>query len=204
MTKRKYKTGQDRGQARLLPPRIEDYVGADNGVRLIDGFVDGLDLAELGFSHTEGDVGAGQPPFHPGDLLKLYLYGYTNRLRSSRRLACEALRNLEVIWLLKDLTPGYRTISSFRAANAAALKAMSRHLVGLAGRLGLLGNEVVAIDGAFFDGSASKASIVTKTRLALRLAALERDITEYDEMLAVVEAVLGTGNDGALSGRVGE
>ena len=188
MTQRLFKTGHSRQQASLLPPRIEDYVGPDNPVRAIDAFVDGLDLAALGFRHAEAYGGAGQPPFHPGDLLKLYLYGYTNSVRSSRRLERESLRNLEVIWLLRGLSPGYRTIATFRRDNAAALAAANRHLLGLARRLDLLGGEVVAIDGAFFHGDASRASITTKSRLAERLAALQRDIAAYDAALAENDA----------------
>ena len=105
-----------REQASLLPPRIEDYVERDNPVRAIDGYVEALDLAKHGFGHAERGVGVGQP-YDPADLLKLYLYGYLNQVRSSRRLEREACRNLELIWLLKGLTPGYRTIATFRKEN---------------------------------------------------------------------------------------
>src|SRR6185369_14480599 len=121
----------------------------------------------------------GRPSYHPSALLKLYLYGYINRVRSSRRLEREAGRNLEVIWLLKGLTPGYRTIAKFRRDNWAGLKAANREFVLLARQLGLVGGTLVAIDGAFFDGSASKASIKTRKRLAKQLAALDRDIESY-------------------------
>jgi len=188
MLGRTFKTGRGRAQASLLPARVEDYVALDNPVRAIDAYVDGLDLAALGFRHTAGEIGAGQPPFHPGDLLKLYLYGYTNGVRSSRRLEREALRNLEVMWLLDGLTPGYRTIATFRKDNAAALAAANRHLLNLARKLDLLGGALVAVDGAFFHGDASKASIVTKKRLTERLAALERDIAAYDAALASNDA----------------
>lgn len=206
MAHRTYKTGQDRGRVSLLPPRIEDYVGADNPVRLIDALVDGLDLAALGFSNTDASSGPGQPAFAPGDLLKLYLYGYINRVRSSRRLEQETRRNLEVLWLLKGLSPGYRTIASFRRVNAAGLKATTRQLLALADKLGLVGGELVAIDGAFFDANASKASILTQTRLAERLAKLERDIAAYDETLACNDAAedsalaedIAPAEDGAL------
>ena len=111
MTNRAFKSGESRGQASLLPPRIEDYVGPDNPVRAIESFVCALDLAKLGFSHADrGPEAMGQPPYDPADLLKLYLYGYINQVRSSRRLEREACRNLELIWLLRNLRPGYRTI----------------------------------------------------------------------------------------------
>ena len=124
-----FKSGESREQPSLLPPRIEDYVGPDNAVRAIDGFVGALDLAKLGFRHADHGSGAGQPPYDPSDLLKLYLYGYINQVRSSRRLEREACRNLELIWLLKTLKPGYRTIANFRKEYWAALKATSRNFV---------------------------------------------------------------------------
>jgi transposase len=114
MTNHTFKSGESRDQGSLLPARVEDYVGPDNPVRAIESFVCALDLAKLGFRHAKRFVGAGQPPYDPADLLKLYLYGYINQVRSSRRLEREACRNLELIWLLKSLKPGYRTIANFR------------------------------------------------------------------------------------------
>lgn len=188
MSNRPFKTGQCREQASFLPPRIEDYVGADNPVRAIEAYAQSLDLAALGFRHAEGDGGAGQPPYDPADLLKLYLYGYLNQVRSSRRLEREARRNVELIWLLKGLAPGYRTIGNFRQDNRDALKAANREFVLLARALDLLGGELVAIDGAFFHGDASKASIVTAKRLAEQVSALERDIAAYAEALEANDA----------------
>jgi transposase len=117
MTNRAFKSGESREQGSLLPARIEDYVGPDNPVRAIESYVCVLDLAKLGFRHAERGVEVGQPPYDPADLLKLYLYGYINQVRSSRRLEREACRNLELIWLLKNLRPGYRTIANFRKEN---------------------------------------------------------------------------------------
>jgi transposase len=185
MTNRTYKIGHSREQVSLLPPCLEDYVGPDNPVRAIDSYVDSLNLRGLGFCDVGSDGGAGQPPYAPGDLLKLYLYGYLNQVRSSRRLAREARRNVEVMWLLRSLTPGYRTIADFRKSNAAGLQAANREFVRLARRLDLLGGELVAIDGAYFHGDASKASILTEQRLAEQMAALDRSIAEY---AAAVEA----------------
>jgi transposase len=180
MTNHAFKSGESREQASLLPPRIEDYVGPDNPVRAIESFVCALDLAKLGFRHAErGAEAMGQPPHDPGDLLKLYLYGYINQVRSSRRLEREACRNLELIWLLKSLRPGYRTIANFRKENWAALKAVNRGFVLLVGELGLVGGAVVAIDGAFFHGDASKASIFTRKRLADQIARLDLEIEAY-------------------------
>jgi transposase len=118
MTNRTFKIGESRDQGCLLPPRIEDYVGSDNPVRAIESYVRALDLAKLGFRHADRKADeVGQPPYDPADLLKLYLYGYINQVRSSRRREREACRNLELIWLLKNLKPGYRTIANFRKEN---------------------------------------------------------------------------------------
>ena len=184
MTNRAFKTGDSRDQACLLPPRIEDYVGPDNPVRAIESFVCALDLAKLGFRHADrGAEEVGQPPYDPADLLKLYLYGYINQIRSSRRLEREASRNLELIWLLKNLRTGYRTIANFRKENWVALKAANRSFVLLVRALGLVGGSVVAIDGSFFHGDASKASIFTRKRLADQIAKLDREIEAYGKSL---------------------
>jgi transposase len=184
MTNRTFKTGASREQASLLPPRIEDYVGPDNAVRAIESYVCALDLAKLGFRHADrGAEEMGQPPYDPADLLKLYLYGYINQIRSSRRLEREACRNLELIWLLKNLKPGYRTIANFRKENWAALKATNRSFVLLVRELGLVGGSVVAIDGSFFHGDASKASIFTRKRLAEQIAKLDQEIEAYGKFL---------------------
>src|SRR3984893_17127307 len=191
MTNRAFKTGESRGQPRLLPPRIEDYVGLDNPVRAIESFVGALDLAKLGFRHADRGVEMGQPPYDPADLLKLYLYGYINRVRSSRRLEREASRNLELIWLLKNLRPGYRTIANFRKENWKALKAVNRGFVLLVRELGLVGGAVVAIDGSFFHGDASKASIFTRKRLAEQVARLDLEIDAYGKSLEDNDAAEG-------------
>jgi transposase len=184
MTNHGFKSGESREQVSLLPARIEDYVGPDNPVRAIEAFVSGLDLAKLGFRHADrGAEEMGQPPYDPADLLKLYIYGYTNRIRSSRLLAQEACRNLELIWLLKHLKPGYRTIANFRKENWKALKAANRSFVLLARELDLVGGSVVAIDGSFFHGDASKASIFTRKRLKEQIVKLDREIEAYRQSL---------------------
>ena len=188
MTNCTFKSGDSREQPSLLPPRIEDYVGPDNPVRAIDGFVSALDLAKLGFRHAERGVGVGQPPYDPSDLLKLYLYGYINQVRSSRRLEREACRNLELIWLLKNLKPGYRTIASFRKENWAALKAANRSFVLLLRELGLVGGTLVAVDGALFHGNASKDSIFTRGKLAKQIARLDQEIEDYGKSLDTNDA----------------
>src|SRR5258707_4544867 len=179
MTNHTFKTGESREQACLLPPRIEDYVGPDNPVRAIESFVRALDLAKLGFRHADRGVEVGQPPYDPADLLKLYLYGYINQIRSSRRLEREACRNLELIWLLKNLKPGYRTIANFRKENWAALKAANRSFVLLLRELGLVGGTLVAVDGALVHGNASKDSILTRGKLTKPIAQPDQDIQTY-------------------------
>ena len=204
MTNHTFKTGCCREQASFLPPRVEDYVDRNNPVRAIETYVEALDVEALGFCHPGwGGGGAGQPPYHPADLLKLYLYGYLNRIRSSRRLEREARRNLELIWLLDGLTPGYRTIANFRKDNWAPLKAANRDFVLLVRELDLVGGERVAIDGAFFHGDASKGSIKTRNKLAERLAALDRDIEAYGAALAANDAVGDTAQAAAGQARAG-
>ena len=190
MTNCPFKTGESREQPSLLPPRIEDYVGPDNPVRAIESYVCALDLAKLGFRHADRTADEmGQPPYDPADLLKLYLYGYINQVRSSRRLEREASRNLELIWLLKNLKPGYRTIANFRKENWEALKAVNCSFVLLVRELGLVGGSVVAIDGSFFHGDASKASIFTRKRLAEQITKLDLEIEAYGKSLEDNDAV---------------
>jgi transposase len=147
-----------------------------------------LDLAKLGFRHAKRGAGSGQPPYDPSDLLKLYLYGYINRIRSSRQLEREAGRNLELIWLLKNLKPGYRTIASFRKENWAALKSANRSFVLLLRELDLIGGTRIAIDGALFHGNASKGSIFTQKKLARQIAELDKEIEAYGKSLEANDA----------------
>ena len=141
-----YIEGHARDQALLLPASVEDYVAADNPVRFIDAFVDDLDLGNAGFQRTRPKA-TGRPGYDPADMLKLYLYGYLNRVRSSRRLAAEATRNLELIWLLRGVRPDFRTIADFRCDNRAAFKAVFRAFVLLCRKLDLFGRELLAVDG---------------------------------------------------------
>jgi transposase len=204
MTIRSFKTGVSREQPSFLPPRIEDYVDPNNPVRAIDVFVDKLDLEKLGFTVPSSAGGAGQPPYHPGDLLKLFIYGYLFRIRSSRALARELSRNLELIWLLRGLKPCFRTIATFRKDNWAGLKAVNREFVLMMRELKLVGGEVVAVDGAFFHGDASRGSIKTQKRLAAQLAEIDRDIEEYGAAVAksdAAEAGQGGGAAGEKSGQ---
>ena len=139
-------SGHDRSQLLLLPEAVDDYVGPDNPVRFIDAFVDGLDLAAASFAHVEPKV-TGRPGYAPANLLKLYIYGYLNRVRSSRRLEAETHRNIEVIWLLRHLKPDFKTIADFRRDNRNAFRQIFREFVLLCRQLDLFGRELLAVDG---------------------------------------------------------
>jgi transposase len=201
MNPRQYKQGIPRQQGYLLPPSVEEYVGEDNPVRAIEAYVNSLDLTALGFHNAEGELTPGQPAFAPQALLKLYLYGYLHRVRSSRRLAAECQRNLEVIWLLEGLRPGYKTIADFRQDNLKALKGVNRDFVQLCKELDLFGAELVGIDGSFFRGNVAKASIYTAERLKRALVRVEQDIADYLAELNQVDQQEGSarGSDPQLS-----
>lgn len=139
-------SGHDRSQILLFPEAINDYVGSDNPVRFSDAFVDGLDLAAAGFVRVEAKP-TGRPGWAPAGMLKLYVYGYLNRIRSSRRLEAETHRNIEVIWLLRHLKPDFKTIADFRRDNRAAFKPVFREFVLLCRQLDLFGRELLAVDG---------------------------------------------------------
>jgi transposase len=185
---RRYKQGTARGYEARLPRRIDDCVGADNPVRAIDAYVDTVDLVALGFVNAGGALRCGQPAFAPAALLKLYIAGYLDRVHSSRRLARECRRNLEFMWLLEGLTPGYRTIAAFRQHNGPALRAVCKDFIALCQDLDLFGGEAIGIDGAFFNASASDASVITKTTLQKRLKQLECDIAAYHHALDTQDA----------------
>jgi transposase len=121
----KHIEGMDRNQLTLMPEAVEDYIAAENPVRFLDAFVENLDLKELGFQRIETEE-CGRPPYHSGDLLRLFIYGYLNRIRSSRLLEKEAQCNLELMWLLKRLTPDFKTIADFRRDNGQAIRAVCR------------------------------------------------------------------------------
>src|SRR5918998_3074135 len=139
--------GHDRSQTLLLPESVDDYVGPENPVRFIDAFVDGLDLTAAGFVRVTPQV-TGRPGYAPKDLLKLYVYGYLNRVRSSRRLEAETHRNIEVIWLLRHLKPDFKTIADFRRDNRKVFRSVFRQFVLLCKQLDLFGRELLAVDGA--------------------------------------------------------
>ena len=173
-----YIGGENREQTVLFPESIEEYVDGNNAVRVIDAYVDSLQMAELGFGHTV-PCDTGRPPYDPRDILKLYVYGYMNRIRSSRRLETESKRNLEVIWLLRKLSPDHKTIARFRRENAAALKNVFRDFVKLCEKLDLYGKELIAIDGSKFKAVNSKDRNYTEKKLQDRIGRIEEKIREY-------------------------
>jgi transposase len=170
--------GHDRCQLLLLPEVVDDYVGADNPVRFIDAFVDGLDLAALGFIGTVPKA-TGRPGYAPADLLKLYIYGYLNRVRSSRRLEAETHRNIEVIWLLRHLKPDFKTIADFRRDNRAAFRAVFREFVVLCRQLGLFGRELLAVDGTRIKAVNNKDRNFTRTSLRQYIDAADKRLADY-------------------------
>src|SRR6202795_3145187 len=170
--------GLERDQLLLLPEAVDDYVGSDNPVRFIDAFVDGLDLAAAGFLRVEPKA-MGRPGYAPGDLLKLYIYGYLNRVRSSRRLETECHRNIEVLWLLRTLKPDFKTIADFRRDNRAAFRAVFRQFVLLCRRLDLYGRELLAVDGPRIKAVNNKDRNFTRNSLEKFIRAADERLDEY-------------------------
>ena len=170
--------GFERDQLLLLPQAVDDYVGADNPVRFIDAFVDGLDLAAAGFSRVAAKA-TGRPAYAPGDLLKLNIYGYLNRVRSSRRLEAECHRNIEVIWLLRTLKPDFKTIADFRRDNRAAFRAVFRQFVLLCRRLDLYGRELLAVDGTRIKAVNNKDRNFARSSLREFIRAADARLEDY-------------------------
>ena len=174
--------GSDREQMTLLPEALDDYVARDNPVRFLDTFIDSLDLKSLAFEHIVLKE-TGRPPYHPADLLKLYVYGYLNRIRSSRRLETESGRNLELMWLLRRLTPDFKTIADFRRDNRQAIRRVCRQFTVFCRQLELFGGELVAIDGSKFKAQNAKGRNFTQAKLKRQLKELDQKIDEYLEEL---------------------
>jgi transposase len=170
--------GADRGQSTLLPECLDDWIDDDNPVRAVDVFVDGLNLVELGFDGVVPEA-TGRPSYHPSALLKLYIYGYLNRVQSSRRLEREAGRNLEVIWLLRRLTPDDKTIADFRKDNGPAIKKVCTQFVALCRQMGLLNGASVAIDGSKFKAVNTRDKNFTRGKVERRRTQLEESVARY-------------------------
>jgi transposase len=178
----KYIQGQNRSQTYLFPVSIDDAIDAENEVRLIDIFIDSLALEDYGFQieHTEN----GRPAYHPGDLLKLFIYGYMNKIRSSRRLEKESKRNIEVMWLLGSLQPDHNTISNFRRDNPRAIKKVFIETVKIANYFNLIGATLIAGDSSKFRAQNSKKNNFNEKKISRHLEYIEKKLQEYNQALA--------------------
>ncbi len=170
--------GEDRSQSTLLPERLDDYVTEDNPVRVVDVFVDNLDLAALGFDRAIAQA-TGRPGYHPATLLKIYIYGYLNRVQSSRRLEREAQRNIELMWLTGRLAPDFKTIADFRKDNGAAIRQVCREFVQLCRRLDLFSQALVTIDGSKFKAVNNRDRNYTRAKVQRRLEQIEESVARY-------------------------
>ncbi|MCP4204697.1 MAG: IS1182 family transposase [bacterium] len=175
---KRFVEGADRGQSTLLPECLDDWIGEDNPVRAIDVFVDALDLAELGFGRVAPKA-TGRPSYHPSVLLKLYIYGYLNRVQSSRRLEREAGRNVEAMWLTGRLAPDHKTIADFRKDNGRAIRKVCARFVGLCRALGLLAEASVAIDGSKFKAVNNRDRNFTRAKMVRRMMQIEESVARY-------------------------
>lgn len=173
-----YVKGEARGQSSLFPPSLDELVPVDHPVRVIAAFVEVLDLGEAGFERSEPGT-MGRPAYDPADLLKLYLYGYLNRIRSSRRLERECARNVEVMWLLGRLAPDFKTVADFRRRNGEAFVRVCRAFVAFCRKANLLGAELVAIDGSKFKAVSAKKRVVTTRVLEEEGRRLDARIAQY-------------------------
>jgi transposase len=171
-------TGHHRNQTVLFPDTLDEYVDKENPVRFIDAFIDSLNLEKIGFKHAV-PCDEGRPSYDPSDLLKLYVYGYLNQIRSSRKLERECHRNVEAIWLMKKLTPDFKTIADFRKNNVGCVKPVFKEFVYLCRSLDLYGAQLVAVDGSKFKAVNSKSNNFNEKTVALRLKRTEEKIAEY-------------------------
>src|SRR5918993_1355142 len=175
---KRFVQGQERSQGTLFPVCLGEYISEDNPVRVIDVFVDELDLRALGFERVIPQA-TGRPAYHPAALLKIYIYGYLNRIPSSRRLEQETGRNLELMWLTGQLQPDHKTIACFRKDNGPAIRAVCRQFVGLCRTLNLFSQAVVAIDGSKFKAVNARDKNFTPAKLAKRIEQVEASIAHY-------------------------
>src|SRR5271156_1307522 len=183
--------GHDRSQTLLLPESLDDYVGPENPVRFIEAFVDGLDLVAAGFARVQSKQ-TGRPGYAPADLLKLYVYGYLNRVRSSRRLEAETHRNIEVIWLLRHLKPDFKTIADFRRDNRNAFRPIFRQFVLLCRQLGVFGRELLAVDGTRIKAVNNKDRNFTRASLTEFIKLADAKLDDYLQRLDQSDAAEGT------------
>lgn len=181
-----YIQGADRHQTHLFPASLEDYVTPDNPVRFIDAYVESLDAEELGFTHARL-ASTGRPPYRPQDLLKLYIYGYLHKIRSSRALERETHRNIELLWLMRKLQPDFKTIADFRSKNTEPIKAVCTEFMVLCKQMQLFGGELVAIDGSKFEAVNHSSRSYTRKGLRQALAATKQQLQEWFEQLDVTD-----------------
>ncbi len=179
---KRFVEGEDRSQSTLFPERLDDYIAVDNPIRVVDVFVDELDLGDLGFERVIPQA-TGRPGYHPSTLLKIYIYGYLNRIQSSRRLERETQRNVELMWLTGRLTPDFKTIADFRKDNGKAIRYVCREFIGLCRKLELFTQTVVAIDGSKFKAVNSKARNDTRASMKRRIARMDKHIERYLSLL---------------------
>ncbi len=169
--------GEARTQATLFPERLDDYITEENAVRVIDVFIDSLDLSDLGFKIIPAITG--RPAYHPGTMLKLYVYGYLNRIQSSRRLEREAGRNVELMWLLGRLAPDFKTVADFRKDNTKGIRLVCRDFVLICRKLNLFNDAFIAIDGSKFKAVNSRGRNYTRKKLKNRFAQIDKSIEQY-------------------------
>jgi len=189
-----YIQGKPRSQIVLIESSLEEKIEQDNPVRIIDAFVNSCKLEEFGFTHAK-HAPEGRPPYHPGDLLKLYIYGYLNRIRSSRLLEKECKRNLELWWLLNELIPDHNTIANFRRDNPKAIKLVFRKMVTLCKRLDLIGGKVIATDGTKLRAQNSKKNNYNQKKIDDHLAYIENKLHEYLDALDIADTAETMGLD---------
>src|SRR5580700_7502821 len=175
---KRFVEGECRDQSVLFPERLEDWITEDNPVRAVDAFVDELDFAALGFEGAE-PAETGRPAYHPGTLLKIYIYGYLNRVQSSRRLEREAQRNVELMWLTGRLAPDFKTIADFRKDNGPAIRATCRKFIDLCRRLDLFAEAVIAIDGSKFKAVNNRDKNYTVAKVTGRMEQVDASIARY-------------------------
>jgi len=175
---KRFVEGIDRGQSTLFPECLEDWICEDNPVRVIGAFVEELDLAELKFCGVHPEA-TGRPAYHPSALLKLYIYGYLNRVQSSRRLERESGRNVEVMWLTGRLVPDHKTIADFRKNNGPAIRKVCVQFVALCRQMGLLTKASVAIDGSKFKAVNNRDKNFTRAKMERRLAQIDQSVARY-------------------------
>src|SRR6202007_884221 len=200
---RRFVEEADRGQWTLLPECLDDFIDEDNPVRVIDVFVDALDLAEMSFAGVE-PAATGRPSYHPSVLLKLYIYGYLNRVQSSRRLEREAGRNVEIMWLRARLAPDHKTIADFRKDNGLALRKVCARFVELCREMGLLATTSVAIDGSKFKAVNNRDKNFTRAKVERRRAQLEESVARYLSQLDTADRQEPTAGLAAEGTRVTE